>query len=288
MKKGFVISLSTILIFSIVLLFAVFYESLVQRNNSFVLESFETQKAGFAADDIASDLNRLLGTGIRASHDKNALQLSFSDSLPAKISKTELGNLENFIDSNFARQINSNIDVNFDMLLDGNTEIIFSNGLRYDYNYGTVNSVMFYAPYKDTNAARYDINITVNAASIDSSAWAWNSNGDINVNLSFTDQNSGLSVAYSGKLDSSIENTYQWNYSAVSGDSFYIKIGELGEHEKALRIIEAITNSDARAEINVNAVLPLPSHEIEWHYNADYNYSQNDVNLNRKISLGKA
>ncbi|MBN1940655.1 MAG: hypothetical protein JW772_00575, partial [Candidatus Diapherotrites archaeon] len=200
----------------------------------------------------------------------------------------ELIDLENFIDGNYAAQQNAAIDLNLARLLDGNTEIVFSNGLRYDYNYGAQNSVFLHVPGDDTGVLAYDINVSVNDSSVWKSAWNWDAGGDITVNLKFSDENAGNAVAQSGKLDSGVANIYRWDYSETQGDSLYIIVGALQGSGKIARITEAIADADSAALVGIKATIASPANEISWYYDADLNYSQGDVNLNRKLELGRA
>ncbi len=284
-KQGIVLSLSTILILVVLVWFSIFYSNKVQRQEENIIKSFEIEKAGFIADDLINDLNYLLGTSIDANQGENYTKIHFNDLLPSQTNKLELIDWNNFIDENYSKQQNTTIDLNLNNLVDGKTELIFTNGLQYDYNYMDSNSILFYKPNSNTNVITYDINVYINDFSVMKNEWNWNPSGDINVNLNFVDLNSESTVNYSGKLDSSIENTYSWNYSSNPNDFFSIKVGLIEGNSRAIQLIESINEPNSFAIISINALIPTPSTELKWFYNADLNYSQGDVNLNKKFEL---
>ena len=123
--------------------------------------------------------------------------------------------------------------------------------------------------------------MNINASSTSFSAWAWqDATGDLNVNLNFVDQNVSNEVHHSGKVDSSIENVFTWNYSG--GGAFILRVGNIGGNLRALQAEESFADSSA-AHLSVKSVVPFVPENFRWFYNADMNYSQGSVSLNRKI-----
>ena len=288
MNKGFVLSFSAVLLIIVLVMFAVFYSGKNIREEQNILGMYSIEKAGFVADDIESDFNRLLETSVDVNKGVSFTELRFRDKLPADINKMQLIDLKNFIDGNYSVQQNASINLDINKLIDGNTELRFSNNLQYDYNYGVVNSVFFRNYLGDTNIISYVIDININDTSIAVIPWTWNPAGDINVTLRFTDYNVSNKVSYTGILESGVENIYQWNYSGIAGDSFYIRVGGLETNKKALQLINSIDDPNSVAVIDFNALMPTSSGNLIWYYDADLNYVQSDVSVNRKIELGRA
>ncbi|HZX34427.1 MAG TPA: hypothetical protein VFF09_03530 [archaeon] len=281
MNKGFVLSFSTFLIVSFLLLFAFYYAGKVQRSDSMVSASFGTEKAGFVADDIDADFNRLLGTRVSVSRSAALSAIFIKDRMPPDINKSKIQAYDSFAENVYAGQQNASISLATENLSDGRTELLFSNGLEYDYNYGSSNIIRLYAPNSDSNALSFDINVNINASSTSFSAWAWqDATGDLNVNLNFVDQNVSNEVHHSGKVDSSIENVFTWNYSG--GGAFILRVGNIGGNLRALQAEESFADSSA-AHLSVKSVVPFVPENFRWFYNADMNYSQGSVSLNRKI-----
>ncbi len=285
MNKGFVISMSTFLIASILVIFAVFYSGYAEKSEQNILNSFTIEKAGFVVDDVETDINKIIGTGIDINQGTTSAVIIFKDRLPGDMNKSQLLDLKEFIDTNYAGQQNSQITINVSELADWRTEAIFSNGLQYDYEYSDLgdNAVQFYMPAGDTSASRIDINVTINDSSVEVIPWTWQDiTGDIEVTLNFTDENVSNAVSYSGKINSAIQNTYQWNYSTNPGDGFYIIVGDIDSNLSAVRIVESIDDSVSIAETSIKTELSAIE-ELSWYYNGDLNYSQSGVNINKKI-----
>src|SRR3989344_5234924 len=66
--------------------------------------------------------------------------------------------------------------MNIDRLTDGKTELLFSNGTQYDYDYsGAQNSVGFYRQGTNTGATSYDMNVFVSGAKLSgTNSTGWN------------------------------------------------------------------------------------------------------------------
>ena len=282
MQKGLVLSLSTILITMVLVLMALFYASSVQKNETNLLQSFFVEKAGFVGDDIDSDVDKILGTEVDVNRG-SLTQIIFNDKMPSDINKLQLINYNSFVNQTYSGQQNADIDLHLDNLIDGKTELVFSNGLQYDYSYSSDPIINIYKAGTNSGVITYEINITINDSSTDATPWIWeDGTGDINVNLNFVDQNILNEVHHSGKLDSTITNTYTWNYSPTPGDSFSITLGEIDSNSDALRLSESIDDSGSQAAIVITATLADDS-DISWSYDADLNYSQGEVKINRKI-----
>jgi len=282
--KGFVISFSTVLLASFLVFFAIFYSGLVAQQETSLVSTFAIEKAGFVGDDIDYDVNTILGTHVDANRGSSLTTIKILDKLPADTNKLQLVDYNAFVDANYSSQQNANIEIDVSSLVDGKTELLFSNSLQYDYSYSSDPTIDFYKPSADTEVLTYDINININDSSIVVTPWTWQDiTGDINVNLNFVDENVLNEVHYSGKLDSTIENTYQWGYSGAAGDDFSIKIGSISGNSKALQLIESIDDPSSQAGVTVQATISSPS-SLKWYYNGDLNYTQGDVNVNRKIS----
>lgn len=289
-SKGYVLTISTLLIVSILLMFSVFYLSKTERSERALGELVVIEKAGFVVDDIAFDLNKLLGTAVKVERIDSNTRITFNDKLASDLDKeSELLALQEFLYDVYAVQQNSVIGIDFNYLVDGKTEMVFSNGLQYDYNYGGSDAnVLFYASGGDTNATRMDINISVNDSSVLLEPWSWDPGGDITVNLFYEDQNSLNTVNSSGTLDSSSLHTYTIHFSETMNDVLEIMVGRIGGHNGTFSLVESIDNTSSKASVVFSVTAPSNDlNSFYYYYNADLNYFQLDVNANGLIPIGK-
>ncbi|MBS3058805.1 MAG: hypothetical protein J4224_00060 [Candidatus Diapherotrites archaeon] len=282
--KGFVISISALLLLSALLVFSQFYLNLNLERESEVVSVFSVEKAGFVKSDLSFDLNKLLETSVDVNRGVSFTEIFLRDKLPSDLNKLNVLGLRSFLSSVYAKQQNISIEVDFNKLVDGKTELVFSNALQYDYSYANDTNVFFYVPASDSNVTVFDINVTVNDSVVSSIPWSLNPSGDINVSLRYEDGN-GV-ITSSGKLDSSTLNTFTFNYSGNPNDSFSVEIGAIEGSQKALRISESFDNSAAQAVISIRVVAPSPSEKLFWFYDADLNFSVADVNSFGKILIG--
>ena len=283
--KGFVISISALLLLSALLVFSQFYLNLNLERESEVVSVFSVEKAGFVKSDLSFDLNKLLETSVDVNRGVSFTEIFLRDKLPSDLNKLNVLGLRSFLSSVYAKQQNISIEVDFNKLVDGKTELVFSNALQYDYSYANDTNVFFYVPASDSNVTVFDINVTVNDSVVSSIPWSLNPSGDINVSLRYEDGN-GV-ITSSGKLDSSTLNTFTFNYSGNPDDSFSVEIGAIEGSQKALRISESFDNAATRSSISVRAVVPSSSDNLYWFYDADLNFSVADVNSSGKILIGE-
>jgi len=283
--KGFVISISALLLLSALLVFSQFYLNLNLERESEVVSVFSVEKAGFVRSDLSVDLNKLLETSVDVNRGVSFTEIFLRDKLPSDLNKLNVLGLRSFLSSVYAKQQNISIEVDFNKLVDGKTELVFSNALQYDYSYANDTNVFFYVPASDSNVTVFDINVTVNDSVVSSIPWSLNPSGDINVSLRYEDGN-GV-ITSSGKLDSSTLNTFTFNYSGNPNDSFSVEIGAIEGSQKALRISESFDNAATRSSISVRAVVPSSSDNLYWFYDADLNFSVADVNSSGKILIGE-
>ena len=284
-KKGFVISFSTLLILMVMVFFAVFYSEKVEREEVMVMQGLAVEKAGFVADDLVWDLNKLIGIGVDINRGEDFTLIHLSDVLPSEINAFELNDWNAFVDGNYGTQQKAEIELGLDELVDGKIELVFSNGLQFDHSYADSNYVHFFRrDGSDTGVTAYDINVDVSGATYDSgnsTPWTCDNDQDVNVNLLFNG-----SVSSDCKQDPTGSYSYEFAFQGIS-ETLTVEYGNISSRENSVKISTDL-KSDVSVKIAIAAELPSPGSEIVWYYNADLNYSQGDVNVNRKFELGRA
>ena len=285
-KKGLIITISTIMLLSVAVLFAEFYAGNVSEKDSFIINSLRLDKAGFVKDDIACSLEKILGTVVDVNRGMVNTEIIFSDSLPSTINKAELLNYQSFVQSQYSSKQNSSILLDLNWLVDNRTELLFSNGMAYDYSYSGDSIIDFYVPGEDTNVFSYEITISVNDDLNFTAVWNWDAGGTIDVIINYSDNSN--SFTDSGKLNADINNLYEIAYSETAGDSLLINIGEIDGNSSALKITESINDAASVAIVEITALMPSPSGGLFYYYAADLNYMQADVMVSGKMILGNA
>lgn len=288
MKRGFIITFSTILIVSSLLLFSQFYLKNSKSREQSILMSAKFSKLGLVLDDIENDVEEILGTTVAINKAATQTEITFTDKLPSDLNKFYLLDYRGFLYNTYAPKQNISLIADFNELLDNKTELIFSNGLQYDYFYGGDNIVGFYVPGGDTNATTYNIIINVNN-DLNTVQMSGTLGTDINVNLYYTDNSNTINESW--QLDANVNNQYTVYYTdpAINpNDYLRINVGNIGGYLRAIRITESIDDESSEANLTLEVIVPAVQDNLFYWYNADLNYSQADVNANGKIVIGAA
>lgn len=284
MKKGFIFSFSTIMIFSFLVLFSSFYLQKTQREETSITENFAVEKAGFVADNITNMTEKLLGTATEINRNQGNTIIFFYDRLPPYTAKSGINEFDSFIEQKYAQQQKAQINLNSQKLLDGKTELVFSNGLQYDYDYsGDQNSVMFYRPGLDTGTTEYDINVIVSGAEYSPSPIIICFGGSVTFRIHLEDSFGNTVDTICNQNPGNLRN-YNFNFTGESG-RITISIGNYSSNPNAVRIENTINNPSVSVETVIKAVLAPEANELTAYYDADLNYSQADTNINRKIEI---
>lgn len=289
-KRGLVIGISTIFLTVVLLWFAIFYSSEVRQRESDIYADFAVYKAKYVYDDVLSDLNRLLGASVLVKRDVNYTSIWIRDVIPPDISRESIKDWNSYIQDTYAPRQNSDMNLSIDNLADGKTELLFSNGLQYDYNHAPdANRIHFFkTDGGNTGVLTYDINLHVVGARYDEAGsvpWVCDSGGDVNVNLSYTDSyNEGFTSIC--RQDSTSLYTYTIAFQGA-GETVTLEFGDVNSMPNSVSVVSGLRQG-IKTYFSIRAEIPSPEDEIVWYYDADLNYAQKDVNLNRKFVIGRS
>jgi hypothetical protein len=275
-NNGFVLAVSVFLIVFFALLFSLAFVKHSQGIEGIFQQGFALEKAGFVSDNVFSQAALLLGTGVKVESNASSTVVSLSDSLPSGISQQRLSGFKSFVEGKFAALNNAQISLDLSGISDGKAELLFSNGLRHDLDYSSGSEVIeVFSDSVQGQFSRIDLNINSNASMIDFNAWQWQPSGDLEVKLNYKD--SAVTIKAEGKIDSSVLNSYSFNYS---NGTLHVEAGNINGR-KALRAWQD-SMPEARAKITASVFLPLQE-SLNYYYNADLNYSQLNAKYNAKL-----
>jgi len=282
MKKGFVLSISIFIILISLVSVTSYYQDKNYRNENNIVGINYFEKAILINDDVVMDINKILGANISMDSSETQTTIKYKIKLPTqKNIPQELLALQNFYDSNYSLKQNTAFTTDFNALVDGKTEF-FVGETRIDYDY-TNNKIEFISLVQDTNVNTIDLNINVNSASSNKTGWDWNAQGEITVNFIYKDENVLNNINESGKLSRYQLQEYVFEFTGP-GDEFKISIGNIDSNHGAMFLEENIIASDVLVEISTNFTTPSISNKVGY-YDADLNYSIENVNFNKKIEL---
>ncbi len=211
MKKAFLFSVIFILLFTVLLIFSVFYINMLQMNELNLAQARNITKVAYAMDDVRSDMLDYLQLSVNISSNSTNTILSISDVLPSPYGNptNELSNYKSFINGTYANQTNLINSSNISVISLNTTafesapmlQFVNSNSslnLNYSYTNLSKNELIVNGLSLLTN---YSISITLNSSCLNSNCsnatWA---GGPPNVDsatagLWHFDEGSGTTVA---------------------------------------------------------------------------------------------
>ncbi|MBU0532414.1 hypothetical protein KKB44_02880 [Candidatus Micrarchaeota archaeon] len=267
MKKGFVITIATVALITLLVMLATALHNSYLNMERALLEPQPLMYAAFLSDSIANDVNSIVGPEISFVETNTSMIITIEDIIPKENVSGELSNYENFVD---AMMTNAQLDLNFSNM--SSTMII-----NEDYYYETEEEAMLFTSSPATDAIEYQINVSVFGTRTNYTGFAFNESGDLNVSLRYTDLSG--TITESGAIFSNQLNRFEVYYG---NESFvYIDVGDVGGGDGSLQI----TTQNAGASFRWNVMLPLPEEDnrIGYQYDATVDYVQDNIRLTRMI-----
>ncbi len=284
--KGYIISLSAIILLSSLLLFAMFYSENSKQRNIEVNEIIKYSKLDFIKDDLSFDLNRLLQTEIQINRKEN-LELVFREKIPSEYSKkTAIQNLKNFIETKYSELNNAEIKLN-NSRINNSVLIKFSNKLIYEYNFNE-NSIEFYAENTDTNLVSADLNLTVHGTSTEVILPIQSTEHNLIINFNYVDENTLNETHKNLKLDSRINNIIRIRFSNELNDEIEINLGRIQGKINAVKVWnKTLMEYPVLLELKTETTGLNVENKLNIFADLDLNYSQTDFNSNSLIELNQ-
>ena len=266
--RGFVISISALLLFSVIVSFVFFlyYENSVLENRL----STRGAPPSFVFDDIAADLNAISNLNISANRSNATLSVQAQGAFSNAPNASTYSSYAHFLSTNYSNLTNSNLSLDASGLSDGSAEALFSNGLAFSYAYaGASKSSVFSTSSSDTDASAYEVNVSVDRQRNNYIPWSSSPNGNLNVTLRITDRSGTISSIVT--LNRSSANSFIVMYQ---GGQLAVRAGKIGAADGALQINPSGTIVDCTS-YSANAFFPPGnlSSSIRYYWNAWLSYS---------------
>ncbi|MEM4389351.1 MAG: hypothetical protein QXG98_01675 [Candidatus Micrarchaeia archaeon] len=284
--RGFIISISILLLFSVILSFVFFLSYENAAAEARLARTRSAPSPGYVFDDVATDLSALLGHNITALRHNTTLRVVLQGSFAEPPSAADFTAYASFLSSNYSNLTNSNLSLDVSRLADGAAEVFFTHGLLFRYAYtGASKSAILSALSGDTNASSYEVNVSVDANRQAYEPWSSSPAGDLNVTLRIVDRNGILTSTVT--LNRNASNVYTIAYQ---GGSLAIRAGKIGTTNGALEVNPS-GNIVGRTRYAVLASLPPGdvSASVRYWWNAWLNYSgPGNVSRSDWVEIGKA
>ncbi|MFH1785609.1 MAG: hypothetical protein ABH842_04215 [Candidatus Micrarchaeota archaeon] len=240
-----------------------------------LLEPLPLTYGAFLLDDIAYELNSIIGPQLYIDQKNTSTELTIADTLESQNFSSQISAYEAFLVSEVAIQTASTINTNFTNLTNGTIRIFINEEYVYTNDHAT-NETLF---TKDggTDATSYEINFTITAVRENVTHMAFDENGTLNVTITYTDLN-GTEVE-EGKVFPNQVNTFKVEY--VGGSAMTIKVGQQSSNFGSLYM----NSEDIRAETSWKVTLPPidPATKKGYEYDATIDYTQGPFSITRRI-----
>jgi hypothetical protein len=261
LMKGYILSVSALLLFSVVIMFARDVEFVKQEMKDSYHNAVQISKLNYFINDISSDLQNLVFVDyVMNNVSADMYNITIIDNM--SINKTSF--FSNYIQflQGYANITGANISFSYyDPLI-----VNFNNRMQYSSKLdGT--SIIFKNSSGTSSAAGYNISITANVAYVNYTEWSWAANGTyINIYYSGPSQ----SFTKSGYINASVLNQFVINYSS---GNVKILAGLVDGAGNAIEVNQTLPNhlSSVRINSTLPSVLPI-------YYNTGLNISYLNTN----------
>lgn len=203
--KGYILSISALLLFSVIIGFARETESMKQQMKSSYHNAVQVSKLNYFINDISTDMQNLVFADYTMqNYSDDTYLLSITDSM--SINKTSF--LSNYI--SFLQGYSNVTGANISFSYSDPLVVNFNNSMAYSSKLdGT--SVIFKNSTGTSTATAYNISISANAAYAGYAAWSWTASGTY-INVFYTDPSNSFNS--SGYINSSVLNQFVISYSS--------------------------------------------------------------------------
>jgi len=205
--KGYILSISALLLFSVIIGFARETESMKQQMKSSYHNAVQVSKLNYMVNDISTDMQNLVFADyMMQNYSSDTYLASITDSM--SINKTSfLSSYSSFLQG-YGNVTGANISFSYSdpLVVSFNNSMVYSSKLD-----GT--SALFKNSSGPSVAAAYNISISANAAYTNYTAWSWTASGTY-INIFYTDPSNNFNS--SGYINSSVLNQFVMNYPSGS------------------------------------------------------------------------
>jgi hypothetical protein len=268
MRKGFVITVSALMLLMVIILLSQSNQRRLREAEKSVIDAQAIDSAAYLFDDVASDLSNMLGPEIGISRNNSESNITFRELLPRSALGSLLSNYSSFIE-NYSQRINSEISLNFSEVL-GGTLLVFSNGLSYNRN---STSAQLRSSRGDTNASAYELSISSNAYRESENISSLSQSGKVKLVIHYSDLNG--SIERKGAFDPGSQNIYSVTYKGNPQSALVIRAGNLSNSAGSIGVEQS-----GSVEVGLNLTA-----RGSWNGSLAYAY---DVNMSyRQVNVAK-
>lgn len=267
--RGFVITILSVSLIMVLVALAMSLRNIHAGTERSLMEPLPLIYASFLLDDVAYELNSLVGPGLALNETNDSIRLAISDSLHTANHSAEILAYRRFLESEVADSTVSNITVDFTNLTGGTISLSIDGDYSYANDHNA--SEALFTRSDGTGATSYDINFTVYSVRQNVTHMEFNSSGTLNVTIHYTDLN--CTATEQGAVFPGSHNSLLVVYP--NGTSMEVSVGAVGGNSGSLKL----KATGPGADVSFSVVLPPlnETRKLGYDYNATIAYVQGRV-----------
>ncbi len=244
-------------------------------NERAIMEPLPLIYAAVLFDDVAYELNSIVGPQIQIYQRNDSTTITIIDTLHGYNHSAEIFRYDTFLRGEVASRTASNITTNFTNMSDGMITTFINEDYIYTNNHSSNESI--FTKSEGTGATSYEINVTITAVRSDVMHMEFDEDGTMNVTIQYTDLN-GTDTEEGQVLPDAV-NTMRIDY--VGGSSLTITIGSVDGNSGSLRM----KSEDIKTETSWAVILPQinETKKLGYEYDAYIGYTQGRVSKQGRI-----
>lgn len=273
--KGLIFTISIIFISMLIVSLSSFeLENEREINRERVLQ----ERIGMSAylfDDVADDLEDLMGMDIEAGRNATHFSITVDDSFP--FPSPNLSSYESYLEDVYSSNTHSNISMDTTGM--GDKIVEFSNGIYYKREEGAWGKGILSSP-KGVNRTGIRVNIVCSIASANITQMEEDVGGELHVIINYSDLNSSLEQDI--HINKGVDRLMDVNFT-TKGLRFVIKQTE-ATYDRAY--VEVYNGPSCSFEL-VEELKDESGGDIVYYYNALMNYTQGNVTKKGYVEVGR-
>ena len=256
--RGYILSISTILLFATIIMFARDTESFKQQMKSSYHDAVQISRLNYIMNDISLDMRNLVSVDYSAQNSSGLIyNITITDS--ASINKTKfLSDYTPFLQG-YGNITGANISLSYSDPL----TVTFGNGMRYSSALDG-SSIVLRNSTGISPATGYNLSISANSAYVNYTEWNWTAGGTY-VSIHYSDTSPSHTFDKYGYINASVTNMFVINYT--SGNVTIIA-GPISGAGNSIEVNQTLPGHLSSVQVNSTMQGPLPIY-----YNSGLNIS---------------
>ncbi len=275
--RGFIITMLSVGLILLLVTLALSFRNAQLSTERALLEPLPLIYASTLVDDIAFELNSIVGPDITINEANSSMEIGIKDTLHGVNHSAQISSYKSFISDEVASMAASNITLNLTNMSNGMVAVFINGDYEYSNNHTSNESV--FTRKGGTGATLYEINLTTTAVRANTTDMEFDTGGTLNVTIRYTDLNG--TVIEEGAVFPNHAHLLRVEYA--SGSSLEVEVGPQSGNDGSLRI----QSKGISTEVSWAAVLPPINETMKMGYEYDATIEYVQGKAAKRCRIGK-